>query len=188
MSIFLLSRYRNIFPSNVLKSRDTALMTKVRIVKAMVFPEVMCGCESWTIKKAEHQRTDTFKLWCCRRLESPLYCNQPILKEIKPEHSLKGLMLKLKLQYSDQLIWRTNSLEKMVGKIEVMRRRGWQRSEDWIESTQWTLVWANFRRWWRTGKPSVKSMVSQRVGHDWATEQQQPPPVVVWVSLIWASA
>ena len=79
MSIFLLSRYRNIFPSNVLKSRDTTLMTKVRIVKAMVFPEVMCGCESWTIKKAEHQRTDTFKLWCCRRLESPLYC-----KEIKP--------------------------------------------------------------------------------------------------------
>ena len=79
MFIFLLSRYRNIFPSNVLKSRDITLMTKVHIFKAMVFPEVMYGCESWTIKKAEHQRIDAFKLWCCRRLENPLYC-----KEIKP--------------------------------------------------------------------------------------------------------
>ena len=102
--------------------------TKVRLVKAMVFPLVMYGCESWTIKKAEHRRIDAFELWCWRRLESPLDCKEiqlSILKEISPEYSLEGLMLKLKLQYFGHLMQRTDTLEKtlMLGKIEGRRRR-----------------------------------------------------------------
>ena len=118
---------------SVLKSRDITLPTKVRIVKAMVFPVVIYGCESWTIKKAEHQRIDAFELWCWRRLLRVPWrarrSNQPMLKEISPEYSLKGLMLKLKLQYFDHLMRKANSLEKtlMLGKIEGRRRRGRQR-------------------------------------------------------------
>ena len=118
---------------SLLKSRDICLPTKVHLVKAMVFPVVMCGCESWTIKKAERQRIDAFELWCCRRLLRVPWTarrsNQPILKEISPEYSLEGLMLKLKLQYFGHLMWRTDSLEKtlMLRKIEGGRRRGWQR-------------------------------------------------------------
>ena len=114
----------------VLKCRDTALPTKVHIVKAVVFPVVMYGYESWTIKKAEHQRTDAFKLWCWRRLLRVPWTarrsNQSILKEINPEYSLEGLMLKLKLQYFGHLMRRADSLEKtlMLGKIEGRRRRG----------------------------------------------------------------
>ena len=114
------------------KSRDITLLTKVHLVKAMVFPVVMYGCESWTIKKAEHQRIDAFELWCWRRLLRVPWTarrsNQSILKEISPEYSLEGLMLKLKLQYFGHLIGRTDSFEKplMLGKIEG-RRRGWQR-------------------------------------------------------------
>ena len=113
----------------VLKSRDITLPTKVRLVKAMAFPVVMYGCESWTVKKAEHQRIDAFELWCWRRLESPLDCkeiNQSILKAINPEYLLEGLMLKLKLQYFDHLMQKAGSLEKilMLGKIEGRRRRG----------------------------------------------------------------
>ena len=117
---------------SVLKSRDIPLLTKVHLVKAMVFPLVMYGCESWTIKKAEHQRIDAFELWCWRRLLGvPLTArrfNQSILKEISPEYSLEGLMLKLKLQYFGHLIWRTDSMEKtlMLGKTEGRRRRGRQ--------------------------------------------------------------
>ena len=112
----------------VLKSRDTTLLTKVRIVKAMVFPIVMYECENWTIKKAEHQRTDAFKLWCWRRfLRVPWTAwrsNQSILKEINPEYSLEGLMLKLKVRYFGHLKRRADSLEKtlMLGKIEGRRR------------------------------------------------------------------
>ena len=123
---------------SILKSRDITLPTKVHLVKAMVFPVVMYGCESWTIKKAEHQRIDAFELWCWRRLLRVLWTarrsNQSILKDINPEHSLEGLMLKLKVQYFDHLMQRTDSLEKtlMLGKIEVGRRRGQQRMR-WLD-------------------------------------------------------
>ena len=118
---------------SILKSRDITLPTKVCLVKAMVFPVVMYGCESWTIKKAECQRIDAFQLWCWRRLLRVSWTatrsNQSILKEIIPEYSLEGLMLKLKLQYFVYLMPRTDSLEKtlMLGKIENRRRRGQQR-------------------------------------------------------------
>ena len=113
---------------SILKSRDITLPTKVHIVKAVVFPVVMYGCESWTIKKAEHQRIDVFELWCWRRLLRVPWTarrsNQSILKEISPEYSLEGLMLKL--QYFGHLMRRASSLEKtvMLGKIEGRRRRG----------------------------------------------------------------
>ena len=116
--------------NSILKSRDITLPTKVYLVKAMVFPVVMYGCASWTIKKAEHRRIDAFELWCWRRLLRVPWTvrksNQSILKEINPENSLEGLMLKLKLQYFGHLMRRTNSLEKtlMLGKIEGRRRRG----------------------------------------------------------------
>ena len=118
---------------SILKSRDIALPTKVHLVKAMVFPVVMYGCESWTIKKAEHRRTDAFGLWCWRRLLRVPWTarrsNQSIVKEINPEYSLKGLMPKLKLQYFGHLMQRTDSFEKtlMLGKTEGRRRRGRQR-------------------------------------------------------------
>ena len=118
---------------SILKSRYISLLTKVCLVKAMVFPVVMYGCESWTIKQAEHQRIDAFELWCWRRLLtvpwSERRSNQSILKEISPEYSLEGLTLKLKLQYFVHLMRRTDSLEKtlMLGKTEGRRRRGWQR-------------------------------------------------------------
>ena len=109
---------------SILKSRDTILPTKTHLVKAMVFPVVMYGCESWAIKKAEHQRTDAFKLWCWRRLEIPL--DNKKIKLVNPEYSLEGLMLKLKFQYFGHLMRRANSLEKtlMLGKTEGRRRRG----------------------------------------------------------------
>ena len=118
---------------SILKSRDITLPTKVRLVKAMVFPVVMYGCESWTVKKAERWRIDAFELWCWRRLLRVPWTarrsNQSILKEISPEYSLEGLMLKLKLQHFGQQMQRADSLEKtlMVGKIEDKRRRGQQR-------------------------------------------------------------
>ena len=113
---------------SILKSRDSSLSTKVHLVKAMVFPVVMYGCESWTIKKAEHRRIDAFELWCWRLLKIPWTArrsNQSILKEISPEYSLEGLMLKLKLQYFGHLMQRTDSFEKtlMLGKIEGGRIR-----------------------------------------------------------------
>ena len=117
---------------NILKSRDIALPTKVHLVKAMVFPVVMYRCESWTIKKAEHQIIDAFELWCWRRLLRVPWIsrrsNQSILKEISPEYSLEGLMLKLKLQYFGHLMGNTDSLEKtlILGKIEGRRRSGQQ--------------------------------------------------------------
>ena len=124
---------------SILKSRDTTLATKVRSIKAVVFPVVMYGCKSWTIKKAEHQKTDSFELWCWRKLlrvpRSARRSNQSILKEISPEFSLEGLMLKLKLQYFGHLMQRTDSLENtlMLGKIKGERRKGQQRMK-WLES------------------------------------------------------
>ena len=115
---------------SILKSRDITLPTKVHLVKAMVFPVVMYGCESWTIKKAECQRINAFEMWSWRRLLRVPWTarrsNQSILKEISPEYSLEGLMLKLKFQYFDHQMQRTNSFEKtlMLGKIEGGRRRG----------------------------------------------------------------
>ena len=123
---------------SILKSRDITLSTKVCLVKAMVFPVVMYGCESWTIKKVEHRRIDAFELWCWRRLLRVPWTarrsNQSILKETSPGCSLEGLMLKLKLQNFDHLMWRAESLEKtlMLGKIEGKRRRGRQRMR-WLD-------------------------------------------------------
>ena len=115
---------------SILKSRDITLLTKVHLVKALVFPAVMYGYESWTIKKTEHRRIDAFELWCWRRLLRVPWTarrsNQSILKEISPEYSLEGLMLKLKLQYFGHLMQRADSLEKtlMLGKIESRREKG----------------------------------------------------------------
>ena len=123
---------------SILKSRDITLPTKVCLVKAMVFPVVMYGCESWTIKKAEHRRIDTFELWCWRRLLRVPWTarrsNQSILKEISPEYSLEGLMLKLKLQYFGHLLQRSDSFDKtlILGKIEYLRKRGQQRLK-WLD-------------------------------------------------------
>ena len=123
---------------SILKSRDITLPTKIRLVKAMVFPVVMYGCESWTKKKAEHQRTDAFELWCWRRLLRVPWTerrsSQSIIKEISPEYSLEGLILKPKLQYFGHLMQRTDSLENplMLGKIEGRRRRGRQRIR-WLD-------------------------------------------------------
>ena len=123
---------------STLKSRDITLLTKVYLVKAMVFPVVMYGCDSWTKKKAEHQGNDAFELWCWRRLLRVPWTarrsNQSIIKEISPEYSLEGLMLKLKLQYFGHLMQRTDSFWKalMLGKIEGRRRRGQQRMR-WLD-------------------------------------------------------
>ena len=123
---------------SILNSKDITLSTKVHLVKAMVFPVVMYGCESWTVKKAEGQRIDTFELWCWRRLLRVPWTarrsNQSILKEISPGCSLEGLRLKLKLQYFDYLMWRADSSQKtlMLGKIEGRRRRGRQRMR-WLD-------------------------------------------------------
>ena len=124
---------------SILKSRDITLPTKVCLVKAIIFPVVMYGCESWTIKNAEHQRIDAVELWYWRRhLRFPWTAEikpvKPVLKEISPEYSLEGLMLKLKLQYFGHLMWRTDSLEKtlMLGKVDSRRRRGQQRMR-WLD-------------------------------------------------------
>ena len=163
---------------SILKSKNITLPTKIHLVKAMVFPVVMYGCESWTIKKAESWRTDAFELWCWRRLFRATWIakgsNQSILEEISPEYSLKRLMLKLKLQHFGHLMGRTDSLEKtlMLRKIEGKRRRGWQRIRWWMASlTQRAWVWVSSECWWWTGSPGVlQSIGSQRVGHNWVAK------------------
>ena len=148
----LLERKAMINLDSILKSRDITLPSKVHLVKAMVFPVVMYGCESWTVKKAEYQRIDAFELWCWRRFLRVSWTarrtNQSILKEISPEYSLEGLMLKLKLQYFGHLMRRTNSLEKtlMLGKIEGGRRRGQQRMR-WLDGIT-TAVYMSLCRLW----------------------------------------
>ena len=169
--LLLLVRKAMTILDSILKSRDITLPTNVHLVKAMVFLVVMYGCDSWTTKKAEHQRIDAFQLWCWRRLLRVPWTarrsNQGILKEINPEYSLEGLMLKLKLklQYFGHLMQRADSLGKtlMLGKIEGRRRRGWQRMR-WLDgiTDSMDIVWASSGRWWRTGKPGVlQSIVLQ---------------------------
>ena len=162
---------------SILKSRDITLPTKVRLVKAVVSPVVMCKCESWTVKKAEPRRTDAFELWFWRKLLRVPWIerrsNQSILKEISPEYSLEELMLKVKLEYFGHLMQRSDSFEKtlMLGNIEGGKRRmgrdnrGW---DGWMASpTRWTWVWVDSGSWWWTGKPGMlRFMGLQRVGHD----------------------
>ena len=163
---------------SILKSRDITLPTNVRLVKAMVFPVVMYGCESRTIKKADHQRTDAFELWCWRRLLrvpwTARWSNQSILKETSPKCSFEGLMLKLRLQYFGHLMRRAEHLirpwywERLRAGGEGDNRRwdGWM-----APLTRWIWVWVNSGSWWQIGRPGVLwSMGSQRVGHDWETE------------------
>ena len=129
---------------SILTSRDITLPTKVHLVKAMVFPVVLYGCERWTLKKAEHQKLDAFELWCWRRLLRVPWTarrsNQSILEELSPGHALEGLMLKLKLQYFGHLMQRTDSLEKtlILGKIESKRRRGGQRMR-WLDGITYSV-------------------------------------------------
>ena len=162
---------------SILKSRGITVPTKVHLIKAMVFPVVMYGCESWTVKKSECWKGDAFKLWCWRRfLRVPWTArryNQSILT-ISPGCLLEGLVLKLKLEYFGHLMQRADSLEKtlMLGGIRGRRKRGWQRTR-WLDgiTTRWTWVWVNSGSWWWTGSPGVLwFMGSQRVGYDWATE------------------
>ena len=147
---------------SIFKGSDITLPTQVRLAKAMVFPVVMYGCESWTVKKAEGGRIDAFELWCWRRLlrvaSTARRSNQSILKEISPGISLEGLMLKLKFQYLGHFMLRVDSLEKtlMLGGIGGRRRRDDRGWDGWMASlTRWTWVWVNSGSWWWTGRPGV---------------------------------
>ena len=171
---------------SILKSRDITLPTTVRLVKAIVFPEVMYGCEIWTIKEAEHQRIDAFELWCWRRLLrlpwTARRSNQSILKEISPGCSLEGLMWKLKLQYSGHLMRRADYL-KRPWCWERLKAGGEGYDRGWdgrmASPTQGTWLWVNSRSWWWTGRPGVlQSIGLKRVRHDWATELN-------WYTLGW---
>ena len=171
---------------SIFKSRDIPLPTKIRLIKTMVFPVVMYGCESWTIKKAECQRIDAFELWCWRRFLwvpwTARRSNQFILKEVSPGCSLEGMMLKLRHQYFGHLMWRVDSLENILmleglGAGGERDDRGW---DGWMASpTRWTWVWVNSGSWWWTGRPGLLQFMGlqrlqfmglQRVGYNWATE------------------
>ena len=160
---------------SILKSRDVTLPTKIRLVKAMVLPVVMYGCESWTIKKVKHWRIDAFELWCWRRLESPLDC-----KEIQPVHP-KGDQSWVFIGRTDvgaetPILWPPDVKSWLIGK-DPDAGKDWRQEEmgmtddERVSPTQWTWVWVNSQSWWWTGKPGMmQSMGWQRVRHDWATE------------------
>ena len=149
--------------------------TRVQLVKAMDFPVVKYGCESWTIKKADCQRISAFELWCWRRLLGvPWIARRSNQWEISPEYSLEGLMLKLKLQYFGHLMQRTDSLEKTLcwERLKAGGEGDDREWDGWMASlTRWTCIWISSGSWWWTGKPGVlHSIGSQRVRHDWGTE------------------
>ena len=161
---------------SILKSRYIVLPTMVHLVKAMVFPVVIYGCESWTVKKAECWRIDAFELWCWKRLlRAPWTArksNHSVLNEISP--GWEGLMLKPKMQYFGHLVWRAESLEKtlMLGKIEGGRRREWQRMR-WLDGITDSMDMGldRLRSWWWTGRPGMLLFMGwQKIRHDWATE------------------
>ena len=177
---------------SILKSRNITLPTKVHSVKTMVFPVVIYGCDSWTIKNAECQIIDPFELWCWRRLLRVPWIarrsNESILKEMNPEYSLEGLIIKLKLQYFGHLIGRVNSLEKSWCWERLKIGEGDDREWDgWMSLlTCWIWVWANSKRWWKTGKPGMlQSMGLQRVKHYWRTiTTNYPIQYIKWWFLI----
>ena len=164
---------------SILKRIDITLSTKVLLVKVMIFPVVMYGCESWTVKKAEHWRIDAFELWCWRRLLripwTARRSNQSIVKEISPEYSLEELMLKLNSNplatWCKELThWKRTWCRE---RLNIRREKGSTEDEmvGWLHQFKWIWVWASFRSWWWTGKPGMlQSMGSQRVGHDWQTK------------------
>ena len=165
-------------PRQHIKKHSLYFVNKGPSSQGLVFPGVMYGCESWTIKKAEHGRIDAFELQCWRRLLSIPWTarrsSQSILKEISPEYLLEGLMLKLNLQYFGHLTWRTDSFENilMLGRIEGGRRRGWQRIR-WLDgiTDSMDMLLSKSGSWWWTGRPGVlQSMGLWRVRHDWVTE------------------
>ena len=171
---------------SMLKSRDITLPTKVHLVKAVVFPVVMYGCENWTIKKAERRRIDTFELWCWKRLESSLVCRE--IQPVNPKGNQSWIFIgraDAEADVKNWLIWRPWCWER----LEVGGEgddNGW---DGWMASpTQWTLVWVNSGSWWWTGRPGVlQSMWLQRVGHDWATELDKELPDFsgqTWVKLL----
>ena len=176
--LLLLGRKAMTKLDSILKSRDIILLTKVYLIKAMIFPVVMYGYESWSIKKVERQRIYAFELWCWRRLLRVPWTarrsNKSIVKVIGPEYSLEGLMLKLKLQYFGRLMqmmthWKRPWCWERLKAWWKGDNRGW---DGWMASpTWWTGVWASSGSWWWTRKPGMlQSIGLQRIGHNWATE------------------